>query len=112
MSGEFTPAVHQAITQRSGGMCEVCGLERAWDKHHRHPRKSGGTKRDWIGLPSNALDVCRSDHNLIDSRRHLARLFGWLIPEGKDPAECPVMYRGGWAWLTEDGRVEPIEQVA
>lgn len=112
MSAEFTPEVHQTVTARSGGMCEVCGAERIWDLHHRHPRKSGGTKRAWIGLASNCLGVCRSDHNLIESRRILARLLGWLVPEGFDPAACPVMYRGGWAWLTEDGCVEYIEKVA
>ena len=90
----------------------MCGAERVWDAHHRHPRKAGGTRREWIGYPSNALAVCRHDHNLIESRRTLAELLGWLVPEGSDPAQTPVMYRGGWAWLTEDGRVEPFEQVA
>lgn len=108
MSAEFTPAVHAVITARSGGVCEVCGFERAWDKHHRHPRKAGGTRRDWIGLPSNALDVCRSDHNLIESRRALARLMGWLVPEGHNPADIPVLYRGHWVHLTEDGQLQHL----
>ncbi len=111
MSAEFTPAVHAVITERSGGVCEVCGAERAWDAHHRHPRKAGGTKRDWIGLPSNALSCCRECHTLIEIRRNLARLLGWLVPEGYDPAETPVMYRGSWSWLTEDGRVEHLQPV-
>lgn len=111
MSAEFTPAVYQIIRERSGGICEVCGAEQVWDAHHRHPRKSGGTKRDWIGLPSNALGVCRHDHNLIESRRHLSRLLGWLVPEGFNPAAMPVMYRGAWMWVSEQGHVEPIEPV-
>lgn len=111
MSAEFTPAVHAVVNERSGGVCEVCGAERAWDKHHRHPRKSGGTRREWIGLPSNCLDVCRSDHNLIESRRQLARVMGWLVPEGHDPADVPVLYRGRWLFLGSDGGLQPIQEV-
>jgi hypothetical protein len=106
VSAEFTAEVHATVNERSEGWCEVCGVERVYDVHHRHPRKSGGTKRYWIGLASNALGVCRMDHNLIEARRKLAMMFGWLVPEGHDPESQPVLYRGEWKRLGSDGSVE------
>lgn len=109
MAGEFSPEVLDIVTGRSGGRCEVCG-DPAWDVHHRHPRKSGSTKRAWIGLASNALAVCRLDHNLIESRRTLAYLLGWLVHEGCNPSSEPVVYRGERALLSDDGFVVPVPQ--
>lgn len=106
MSAEFTAEVHAIVNERSGGWCEVCQVERVWDLHHRHPRKAGGTNRAWIGLASNALGVCRMDHNLIESRRYLAMMLGWLVTSGFDPATQPVLIRGEWKRLGADGSVE------
>lgn len=111
MSAEFTSAVRDIVTARSGGMCEVCG-DPAWDVHHRHPRKSGGTKRAWIGLASNGLHVCRMDHNLIEARRHLARMLGWLVRDGHDPSTTPVLYRGSFVLLDDLGGVTPLWEAA
>lgn len=107
MSAEFTSEVRDIVTARSGGRCEVCG-DPAWDVHHRHPRKSGGTKRQWVGLASNALAVCRLCHNLIESRRHLAMLLGWLVPADTDPSLWPVVYRGDKVVLDADGGIERV----
>lgn len=111
MSGEFPPEVLSIVTARSGGLCEVCG-DPAWDVHHRHPRKAGSTKRGWIALASNALAVCRMDHNLIESRRTLAYLLGWLVREGCDPSCAPVLYRGERVLLGDDGSVTPVKEAA
>jgi hypothetical protein len=110
VSGEFTAEVHAVIKERSGGMCEVCDGARAWDAHHRHPRKSGGTKRDWIGYPSNGAAVCRDCHNLIESRRNLSMLLGWLVPEGSNPESERFLYRGEYCRLTADGSVVPAPE--
>lgn len=106
MSGQFTPAVHAVIRERSGGVCEGCGAERAWDAHHRHPRKMGGTKRAWIGLPSNAAHFCRQCHTVAETNRTLAKLLGWLVPEGHDPELERFLYRGEYRLLTSDGGVD------
>jgi hypothetical protein len=105
MAGEFTAEVRDIVVNRSGGMCEVCG-DPAWDLHHRHPRKFGSTKRAWIGYASNCLAVCRMDHNLIEARRSLSYLLGWLVREGHDPSTVPVVYRGARVWLGVDGSVK------
>jgi hypothetical protein len=105
MAGEFTAEVREIVTNRSGGRCELCE-DPAWEPHHRHPRKSGGSKREWLGWPSNALDVCRLCHNLIESRRNLSYKLGWLVPEGFDPSYAPVLYRGRYVLLGVDGSVK------
>ena len=106
MSAEFTSDTHEMLRERSGNLCEVCGSCRAWDAHHRRPRQAGGTKRQASAAITNALHVCRDCHNLLESRRSLATLLGWLVPSTFDPATQPVLYRGEWARLGEDGSVE------
>ena len=112
MTAEFSPEVVAQLGHRSGGLCEVCGSARAIDKHHRRARQAGGTRRAESAAITNALHVCRECHNLLESRRNLATLLGWLVPSTFDPATQPVLYRGEWSRLTEDGDVEREERAA
>ena len=105
MSAEFTPATKAAAAERSAGLCEVCGSARAFDYHHRRPRGMGSTKRADTASLAACLHICRHCHTLIESHRNLATLLGWLVPSTFDPASQPVLRRGEWVRLTEDGGI-------
>lgn len=105
MSAEFTPKVHAILTERSNGVCEVCDAARAWDAHHRRPRGMGGTRRADSATPAAGLHVCRACHNLLESHRDLAKLLGWLVPSTGSPAATPVLRRGQWVLLDDDGGI-------
>lgn len=102
----FSPEVHATIDGRSGGMCEVCGLDRVHEHHHRRPRGAGGSRRVDTNTASNGLGLCRDCHRFIESYRRLATLLGWLVPQSCDPATYPVIYRGERVLLNDDGGIE------
>lgn len=108
VTAEFSPATKDAVRARSGSVCEVCGAASAVTFHHRRSRSMGSTKRPESAAPSNCLHVCDFGgcHNLIEKHRNLATLLGWLVPSTFNPASQPVLYRGDWARLGEDGSVE------
>lgn len=106
MSAEFSPAVRDIIADRSGGLCEVCGVDAGVQFHHRRPRGMGGTKRVSSASASNGLHVCGACHRLIESYRTVAKMLGWLVPTAADPTSRSVLYRGRWARLGDDGGVE------
>jgi hypothetical protein len=112
MSGEFTPQAHAALDTRSMGLCEVCGGGTVTEHHHRRPRGSGGTKRPETSTASNGLAVCHDCHRLIESHRALALLLGWLVPQMGDPAQSPVLRRGVWVLLADDGAIQPERTAA
>lgn len=101
----FPPEVRDIITHRSGGDCEICEAARAADIHHRRPRNSGGTRRPETNRASNGLALCRGCHQLVESYRNVATKLGWLVPQRFEPADCPVLYRGEWRFLTDAGVV-------
>lgn len=106
MTAEFTSDVRELVAARSGSLCEVCGAARAWDAHHRRPRGAGSTKRADSAAPSACLFLCRMCHNLVESHRNLAALLGWLVPQSMSPAAQPVLIRGEWKRLTDEGTYE------
>jgi 5-methylcytosine-specific restriction protein A len=101
----FTRAARQVLIDRSGGMCEICGMAPPADAHHRRPRSAGGTRRADANLPSNGLMLCRDCHSLVESRREFALDRGWLVRQGQSPADVPLVYQGNWALLGDDGFV-------
>lgn len=105
MSTGFSDEVRAIGGSRSGGLCEICGAGRVTEHHHRRPRGSGGTRRTETNQASNLLATCNACHRMIESNRTVARLLGWLVPQGKVPALTPVMYRGEWCYLNDDGTV-------
>lgn len=106
MTAEFSAETKAAVDVRSDGCCEICGAARAVEKHHRRPRGMGGTKRTDSSSAAACLHVCGGCHRMAESNRNLATLLGWLVPSTFDPANQPVLYRGEWARLGEDGSVE------
>lgn len=100
----FSAEVRDYITCRAGDVCEVCDSAPIAEIHHRRPRGNGGTRRADTNQAANGLGLCRDCHRLIESYRTVAKLLGWLVPQGASPADVPVMYRGEWKVLTADSR--------
>lgn len=55
---------------------------------------------------SNLLTTCHRC-NLIEVERNVAQAFdfGWRVRMGMDPERTPLLYRGRWALLTDEGEV-------
>lgn len=117
----FSPSVREIIRARAsrthtyglghGAVCEVLALcqgAEAVHMHHRRPRGAGGSRREDTNLAGNSLYVCAQDHSWIELNRKKARdEFGWLISQfdSRPPSAVPVMYRGKFALLGNDGGV-------
>jgi hypothetical protein len=112
VSAGFPPLVTAVIDERSMGWCEVCGEHRVQERHHRRPRGMGGSRRDDTNVASNGLGLCSGCHRLIESYRTVAELLGWLVPQGTDPSNRRVIYRGQPALLADDGGIEYLEVAA
>jgi hypothetical protein len=102
---DFPPAVLAVVHGRSDWWCEMCGLARAIEHHHRRARGMGGTLRDSTSSAANCLHTCRECHRLVESNRNLAKVLGWLVEQHSDPAQTPVVYRGGRVLLDELGNM-------
>lgn len=91
--------------------CERCGRTITGDYsiHHRRPRGSGGSKDPATNSPANLLLLGGSGttgcHGLTERYRSSALHFGWLVHQGHNPADVPVMYRNRRALLGDDGSV-------
>ncbi|AVO21671.1 HNH endonuclease [Mycobacterium phage MooMoo] len=102
----FPLEVKAIAWSRCGGRCEVCGEATSdLQHHHRRARGMGSTRRPETNLPANCLMVCHLDHNRIESHRTLSYNNGWLIRSMHNPMETPVLYRGKWVLLDDDGFV-------
>lgn len=110
-----TPAesrrAYEHAKERSFGLCEICGVARATETHHRLHRSHGG--RDDV---ENLLRVCGWGNHTgchgaahSDSQRYAN---GWAIRTGFNPADVPIKYRGTMQRLTADGGIEPTKEVA
>lgn len=100
----FPPAVKELVWARSGGRCEVCGEATSdLQHHHRRPRQAGGTRRPDTNTASNCLLACLMDHNRIESYRSRAYDNGWLVRSMQSPLKTPVLYRGEWRLLDDEG---------
>jgi hypothetical protein len=92
----------QIVKERSGGACEVCGLE-AVQMHHRKNRSQGGK---WE--PSCILHVCLSCHIFITENPKSAYEFGWSVKSHDDPKATPVLLADQDFWtLTDSGFCYP-----
>lgn len=91
------------VYARSGRVCEiqvedVC-TGRASQWHHRKDRTQGGT---WHA--SNGLDVCPPCHRFVtEDRGDATKGPGWAVEPWRDPLAVPVLRRGLWVWLDNDG---------
>ena len=111
---DFSPATRKLVRERSGGLCEACGDEPAVLHHHRRPRRRDGW-RPGTNEASNALHLGVDCNERIEVDDRLGALeLGQLLHADQDPAAEPVLRRGEWVLLTDDGRYEPTshEEVA
>lgn len=104
------------IIPRSGGLCELdlCGPA-VWF-HHRRPRGNGGTSLEWVDRAANCLHLSDACHQWVEGRprgssRKRSGVLGWLVSQnsGVLAANVPVLYRGRWVFLADNGDVNPID---
>jgi hypothetical protein len=111
MGNGFPPAVRAIILERSGGVCEYCGLQRGTEAHHRRPRAMGGTTRDDTNTASNGLWLCNACHRWAESHRTDALLVGVLVLQIQSPRKAAVKYRDyGYMYLDDLGNI--LEEAA
>lgn len=96
------------VYERAGRRCERCGGNGPhFSLHHRSARRAGGSKDPAKHAPSNLLLLCGDGvagcHGLTESRRTEALELGFLVPSWDSPAAVPVLVRGAWVLLTDDG---------
>lgn len=102
-------AVRELVAARSGGWCEATSCDRrARHIHHRRPRRLGGSKRADTNRPSNLVHLCPEHHAAVESFRRCAYALGLLLRDGTDPAAEPILRRGAWVLLTDDGTVTTL----
>lgn len=108
----FTGRVRAVIIARCGGYCEICGLERPEEIHHRRARGMGGSKRPDTDWAANGLAVCSKCHALVESNRNrdADRRNGFRLEQNDIPCRVPVLRHGAeWVLLDDDGGVNPTE---
>lgn len=106
-----SPATRRALAIRSAGLCELCGLVRAEQAHHRRPRAAGGSRRpDTNGL-ANLLALCSPcHHDQVESFRSRALVHGWLLSQDSHPTRVPVLLHTGWVRLDDEGGTTPHDR--
>lgn len=105
MSVQVDTGTRRRLAERSGSRCEICGLRRAAQAHHRCPRALGGTTSIGSRSLANLLHLCEVCHMSVEARRAIAYDMGWLVRHHDDPASVVVVYRGRNVRLAADGSV-------
>lgn len=107
----FSASVKDTICARSGGACErdECGPAEVY--HHRRARGAGGTSLPWVNRAANGLHVSNACHLGIELNRTRSYMNGWLVSMLGTvmSADVPVLYRGRFVLLRDDGSIRPIE---
>jgi 5-methylcytosine-specific restriction protein A len=100
----FPPAVRELFAARSGNCCERCGEYHSdLQDHHRRPRSMGGSRRSDTNVASNGGRICGACHLFVESHRSRAYDEGWLLRQSQAPLSVPVLYRGVWVLLDDEG---------
>lgn len=108
MTGAFTDATRQAVRDRAGGRCELCGSRaEVGHFHHRRPRAMGGTSRDDAAAASNCLLLHPRCHAGIESSREKALRNGWIVSAFDSPLLIPAKLWYGLVLLSDDGSFSP-----
>ena len=93
-------STREAVCNRSGGRCEICG-EIATNMHHRKKRSQGG---QWS--PANVLHLCGTGttgcHGYFENHPKVAYLLGVSIRRNQNPANVAVRTPHGDLWLSDD----------
>lgn len=109
----FPPLVRTLVYERCAGRCEICD---EWTSdlqlHHRRARGAGSTRRPETNYPSNCLALCMMDHLRCESHRTQAYENGWLVRQSHPPAAVPVLRRGMWVLLDDEGSWTEAETAA
>lgn len=91
------------VSERADEHCERCGLQSdALEWHHRRNRSQGG-----LWDPANGMALDRACHHFVTVNPEASDKPGWTVLNGEDPRTKPVLYRGRWVLLDNDGRVFP-----
>jgi 5-methylcytosine-specific restriction protein A len=116
-TGRVPAAVRAAVRERDEERCARCGGrgENAGGRgslHHRMPRGRGSDGLASSYALSNLVVLCGSGttgcHGWVESYRTQAEADGWLVRRGLQvPADVPVLYRGRWVLLDDEGGVTP-----
>jgi hypothetical protein len=109
---KYDPAeqpARDAVRGRSGGMCEVCGTAKATNFQHRLNEGQGGP---WTA--SNGLAVCGQGnatgcHSVIHLNPTKSYVNGWSVRSWDNPITCPVLRRGEWVLLDDNGDFAPTQ---
>ncbi|CAM3288465.1 HNH endonuclease [Stackebrandtia soli] len=101
-------ATVDAVMERDGG-CILCSQQRGCQIHHRQPRQMGGTKDPAINSPSNLIVLCGDCHRRVESHRADAEAHGWIVRRPYIPSHEPILRRGVWVYLLDDGEVSETE---
>jgi hypothetical protein len=94
-------AAYDAVTARSGGLCEGTGTEPAAEIHHRLYRSRGG-----LNTEDNLLAL--SGHGNFEGahgKAHtlLGEQLGWSVKRGNDPKVIPYFRLSDQTWRQWDG---------
>ncbi|ADG96531.1 hypothetical protein Srot_0038 [Segniliparus rotundus DSM 44985] len=122
MTAEFSKRARALVELRSEGRCEGefdprerskrprC-LRVAEEMHHRRTRGSGGTSDPASSQVSNALALCRNCHHWAGQCFRLAEALGICVYQAHRPDARPVLIRGEWRLLLDDGGLTPLIRV-
>lgn len=113
-SAETKALIYARATDDEGVMrCEKCGSHYGCvEVHHRRPRQAGGDRRPETNLASNGLALDQMCHRWIESYRTESYEARWLLKSGQTPSAEPVLRRGVWVRLGDDGSITPTESEA
>lgn len=103
-----------ALAARSGGVCEMqlVGCQTAAvDPCHRIKRGMGGRRgaaKQQSDRLSNLVHGCRMCHDWCHARPDEAYDLGLMLREWQDPTVEPVLRRGQWVLLDDNGGWEVL----
>lgn len=70
----------------------------------------GGSRDSLTNSAANGVLLCRICHHLIESHRDKALELGWLVRQGHDPRDVPLLLYGTtWVLLDTNGGMKPYE---
>lgn len=91
------------VRERSGGVCEICGEQKATNFQHRKARSHSGP---WTA--SNGLDVCGMGntfgcHGYLHQNPDIACENGWSVKSWDNETAIPVRTANGLVLLNNEG---------
>lgn len=106
----YEKEARRLVRERSGGVCEICGSQRATNFQHRKARSHSG-----IWSASNGLDVCGMGnafgcHGYIHQNPGLACEAGWTVKSWDDETLIPVQTVHGVVLLDDEGGFTLVEE--